>query len=562
MESYIDINDLLILYCYGYLLCLNRQNNYVLLKKRQCHNISQVINKLQKNKDNWLKVDLNDICIKILHHWGHGLNHLKQQVLYKGVPLYAEPYMSGGDEQFSPQHLQYTRDTTMTRQMKDALRVIVTIMKVSIGVGSVIVTLGAGGDTIVEAISSTINSGIFYTNLMQLLTTLATESTYLQQLLNISFENGPSSVRTETLGIINQIIIDGNDDQLDMICEIFHDLLSSIASVVGDWVSTFIPDDAGMVGVVITQLINQSAKHAYKVLEALFDKVPTSFQNLLKYPDELQKFLIDILRSLEQGLRQTSQPGEEMSLSATVSRLKNVGKQMIPGLKMAEKYGIDAKMLDVLFGLIKTYFEPNIEKAVWVVGKVMPLIFTILTFNEVCTDQSTLDQMKSELHKPETMDSDHTQTQTNSRQIQPQPQPQPQTFSLRVNQSLQTQRQPPIQPQFQAQLQPPIQPQFQQPYQTQPPFQPQPPFHPQPQFQPHPTFQPQFRPQFQPFLQGVNPNMFISTQTPPPPYRTQYGGNLDINQPYRDSILDTMSYDMRDYILLLRMSSVFGNKKI
>jgi hypothetical protein len=297
------------------------------------------------------------------------------------------PYLEGGEPplQGSATQLQYARDTTIfTPELQKALQIIITVLKVAIGVGSVVVTFGAGGDTVVKSIVATINSGLFYLNLIQVTTTLATQSTYLSDLLKINFVEGPEKVKQETLVIIQRMVSDGNEAQIDPICEILASMLSSIAMVVGDWISTFIPDDAGLVGVAVTTIINQVSKHAFSLLSSVFDKIPTIFQDLFKHPEKLQKFLIGIVRDLEKGLRQKGPTTDEMTLSATIGRLKKIGQHYLPGAQLAEKYGLDDAMFDVLFKVIKDYFEPNIERAVYVVGQVMPLVFVILTFNEIC----------------------------------------------------------------------------------------------------------------------------------------------------------------------------------
>lgn len=292
----------------------------------------------------------------------------------------------GSEEDLAPSNkLQYVQQTTIfTPKMQQALIVIITVLKVAIGVGSIIATFGAGGDTIVKAISATINSGMFYQNLIQLTTTLVTQSTYLKSLLEINFVEGPEKVKRETLMIIQQIVTDGNESQIKPICQILSDILGGVSRAVGDWISTFIPDDAGLVGIAINMIINHTAKHAFGILSTFFDKIPNVFQDLLKHPDKLKDFLIGIVRDMEKGLRFKGRTTDEMTIVATVARLKKVGQHFIPGAELAEKYGIDDAMFDILFKVIKDYFEPNIERAVYVVGQIMPLIFVILTFNEIC----------------------------------------------------------------------------------------------------------------------------------------------------------------------------------
>jgi 2,5-diketo-D-gluconate reductase A len=290
---------------------------------------------------------------------------------------------TGGQDPQPP--IEYKKDAgSLMSGFKDVLRGILTVIKITGGAAAMVGTMGAGGDTLVESVITTINSGLFYTELTQTLATLASNSQYVQQLIQISFENGPSKVKEETIRIVKQMIQEGNQSMLESVCHTFDDLLKSVATVVGDWISTFIPDDAGIVGTTVTLIINTAADKAFGILETLFNTVPEKFQDLLKHPQKLYDFLISILRMLEEGLREKGPTTNEMTFKATIGRLKKIGKQIVPGAALAEKFGIDEKILDMVFGIIKNYFEPNIQRAVSVAGQVMPLIFVILSLKQIC----------------------------------------------------------------------------------------------------------------------------------------------------------------------------------
>ena len=517
--AYIDCLDLLILSYFDRFLCLDRSNNYVITKGRKCKKMRKLINHLKKDpnvkKNALLLVKIDQTSMNLLHQWGHGLDKNGTQITLHEIPYFAKSRsMNGGNgqvgivqpiQQMHPS-LEYKRDPTFSSQLKDALKVVLTVMKIAVGVGSVIVTFGAGGDTIVESISSTINSGMFYANLVEVTVKLATDSPYLAQLLKISFVEGPEQVKIDTMTIIKQIFIDGQDGQIGTICDLLQNLLDSIARVVGDWISTFIPDDAGIVGTIVTTIINASSKHAFNMLSTLFNKVPSKFQNLLKHPEELHKFLIGILRSLEEGLRQTGPTSNEMSLSATIGRMKKVGQQIIPGANLAVKYGIDAKVLDMLFNVIKNYFEPNIEKAILVVGQVMPLIFVILTFNELCHDTTQINAIKAEISMPRIPREYGSQIPQSTRQqerLYPYP-PQPRSYQMTP-----------------------------QPYQMTPP--------------PYQMIPPPYQMMPQPYQMMPQPYQMMPQPTPS---SIQRGGH--ISQPYREPTHDQMNYNLAKYLTHLK----------
>jgi hypothetical protein len=526
-SAYIDYFDLLILSYYNRSLCLNRFGDYIVIKKQRCKKIRQLIKKLKKHKSSYLLVKLDQQSVKILHQWGHGLDLNHQQIVIDGIPFFAKTggklgLIGGG----GGVDLKYVKNKDIfPKPLKDALKVILTIAKIGIGVGSVVVTFGAGGDTVVESISATINSGMFYMSLIETTTTLAEQSHYMADLFKISFVDGPEVVKTRTLEIIKQILIDGNDEQISTICGILGDLLGSIAAVVGDWISTFIPDDAGIVGTAITVVINQSSKYAYRILEGFFNKIPTKFQELLKHPEKLQVFLVQILRDLEAGLRHKGPTDNKMSVTSTVGRLKKVAKQLLPGVDLAEKYGVDTVMYDILFNLIKTYFEPNIEKAIYVVGQAMPLIFVILTFNQICDNPSQIEAMKAELTVPETRQSRPVARTTPTPQMRPVPTPR-----MRMIEPIPMMH--PVEPM--PQMRPVSIPRMRM-------------IEPIPQMRTVESM-PHMRP-IEPAPQMTIVEPYISTQMVPPPLRTyqiQQGGTIP--QPYRDKQHDRIKYSWAKYI--------------
>ena len=144
------------------------------------------------------------------------------------------------------------------------------------------------------------------------------QSTYLKQLFAIKFERhtqqsgggnddpdlGVLQIKRDTVNVIRQMIIDNQEDQLEAICKILGQILDNISSVVGDWISTFIPDDAGLVGITIRIIVNALSVRAFGICSALFNRMPPKFRDLLKYPDQLKAFLDDIAVYLEEMLRQ------------------------------------------------------------------------------------------------------------------------------------------------------------------------------------------------------------------------------------------------------------------
>jgi hypothetical protein len=384
-EFLIDFNDLLELSRHELFMSYDK-GKYSVVSSDKCKNINKVISLLHK-------------CIKKkIPYFKVKLNHESMKILSIGRSNYEQ--IGAGNNNMEKLKLIYNRENIQNIELiKDALRVVMTGIKFTGGIMATIGTAGAGGDTIIESIITTINSGIFCADLLHTILLLSENSIYLKKLMDITFMEGPQKVKDDTLSIVKQIIIDGNEDMIDIICNILGSLLKSISMVVGDWISTFIPNDSGVVGTTVAIIVNISANQAYDVLDSLFNKIPNVFQELLKDPQQLSVFLINILDMFEKALRNKDPPSDQMTFTDTFGRLKKVGRQLLPGLALAEKYGLDDEILNILLEIIENHFKPNIENSVKVVRHVMPLIFIILIFNNICSDETILRQIKMEIKK-------------------------------------------------------------------------------------------------------------------------------------------------------------------
>jgi len=560
-KAYIDCIDLLILSYYDKILCLNKTGEYIIATKQKCRNMKQLITKLKTDgcihfKDNCvLLVKLDQESINLLHTWGHGLDHNRKQITYKNSPVFA---MSGGNEnenenenengkmylnpnmkmitlEYQPQPVFKNTAEKLEEQgviayipkmdkVIDTLILLcdlmIPVVTTAAGVVAIIGTLGGGGDIIVKSVTSTVNTGLFATKIARAAIVMAENSSYLEQLLMISFktdtedqddDQGPLQVRAEAMVIIEQMIRDGNESLIDEITRILMRLLDSVVTVTGQWISTFIPDEAGVIGHLIRGIVNitarKGASEAFNKCTWAFNKIPKQFRKFLKDGDALKVFLNDVLQFLKEAVKRIREGGptnDEMTLSATFGRIHDkILTQVVPGLQVTEKISLQLGIDKILTKLIDEQFAPNIDNAVAVVMQVVPLTFVILVFAQISADPTTLDPIRNKIKQESTQ---QPQTRT---YVQPQPvQPQPRMY---------------VQPQT-------VQPQPRMYVQPQP-VQPQPRMYVQPQ-----TVQPQ-------------PRMYIQPAQPQPiqrTYRNQYGGNN--HESNREKNHDRMNYCLSQYI--------------
>ena len=428
--GYIDANDLLILSYYDRILCLGKNNHYIItgLRNTDCKNSQEVVKRLNRSvklqaiqgqglsQPDYFLVKLNRLDINILHLWGHGLDEHSNQIYSNGYPIFSKTSrsLSGGGVGILPyrasfpqtppsyiwgfsqtgggvaDQLKYTHSTIFSGAMKSTLKLLIKSLKVTAGIGAVVASGGAGGDTIVGAISATIDSGMFAQQLLDVRTEVAKGNIYFKEIFEITFAGGPEDVHTQATNIIRKMVANGQIGQLDLMCPTLIDLLEGIGNIVGDWISTFIPDSGGLVGSVIESIISSAEKGSYNKLAMLFNKLPDFAQDLFKNPKKLNKFLKDILQFLEDILIKDQPTNAPPSTS---SFLKTSVTMAIPGGQIMKASGFDKIIYTKIFDIIKLYYEPNIDKATQVVGIIMPLVFAILTINEFCLDHSLIDKL-------------------------------------------------------------------------------------------------------------------------------------------------------------------------
>jgi hypothetical protein len=124
--------------------------------------------------------------------------------------------------------------------------------------------------------------------------TIVIHSSYLEQLFKISFVGGPQKVKQETIHVITPMIhvitpmIHVITPMIHVITpmmvmkdswNIFGSLLPSITNVVGDWISTLIPDDAGLVGTAISMIITTVSNQAFGLFLNIYEKIPPIFKD-------------------------------------------------------------------------------------------------------------------------------------------------------------------------------------------------------------------------------------------------------------------------------------------
>jgi len=184
------------------------------------------------------------------------------------------------------------------------------ILKVAIGTGAVIGTGGMGGDTISDLIFAVDSSQ----NVIDGLEGAISGASEMEDIVNAAREtnirSGPEAIYDSILEITQKLSADGAEASIDNVKAEVDALIEGIASAVGDWIATALPDDAGLGGIAmretIESIIGSASDNIYEQIKSGFNRLPKLAQDFIKNPEAMREFfnrladdIVEILKSEE-----------------------------------------------------------------------------------------------------------------------------------------------------------------------------------------------------------------------------------------------------------------------
>lgn len=238
--------------------------------------------------------------------------------------------------------------------MDSTLRTTITWMlravKVGTGAAAVVLSGGAGGDTAVDVISVTITSSQLATELVK------PGNAELISLLGLDFKDGPEGIEKR----VNQIYTKLTPDLLGQLDDIF----ALVNKAFSDWISAFIPDDGGITGIFLEEVLSAATHRTYDVLVGIFMMLPVAMRDLFVNPGKMESFLRDLLKIL----KDTAMPKPTFGGFGMVPL-------PIPALLLPNPSSF---VMDKVIELLEKKLDPAIPKATEVFSKIIPIVFGIL----------------------------------------------------------------------------------------------------------------------------------------------------------------------------------------
>jgi hypothetical protein len=175
-------------------------------------------------------------------------------------------------------------------------------------ISATVLSLGFGGDTIVEFSITILNFLRIAKSYMDIFNLLNQHKMFyhiIVDLLNTEFK-GIDFLDKDYESINNQVKeLNNVDDFIDKLCNPLQELLEKISTLAGDIISSGIPNDNFIASSIIRKLILDAIEDRNNVILVInkitnnYNKIPESFKNILENEDELANLIYKIFNFIK-----------------------------------------------------------------------------------------------------------------------------------------------------------------------------------------------------------------------------------------------------------------------
>jgi len=236
------------------------------------------------------------------------------------------------------------------------------VIQIGLDSGAIVITQGMGGDTVVDLLFALAESGELNSELNDVISAGGALGQVLSGMSKLNIRRGPRAIYEGIQRIIGGIVRAAGDQAEDVLAEIqegIQDLLNQVARAVSKWVSTILPDDAGLGGpavrLMIMETIEQMGENAFDALTLAYNALPSRLTAFVQSPAQMEAFFNLIVDRIVKFLG-------DLSTEETVSaRIR----------KMALRYPLKA------IDRIKSYIDTTIRKMIPVAVRVFQMNMTV-----------------------------------------------------------------------------------------------------------------------------------------------------------------------------------------
>lgn len=213
---------------------------------------------------------------------------------------------------------------------KDILK---DLIQIGLSTGAIAGTAGMGGDTIVDVLFALDESAKMAAEIDGIINAGKSLGKALKGIGDINIRNGFDVIYKRVQQVIAQMIKVAGDAPRKMLREIKEEilkLLHHMARVIGKWVSSLLPDDAGLGGPIVSAFIDKAIEEAsaniYDALVAGFESLPGNAAEVMKDPEKMAAFfnkIIDVVVGFLDGVIDPETWGQ--SATKYVAKFASIG---------------------------------------------------------------------------------------------------------------------------------------------------------------------------------------------------------------------------------------------
>jgi len=196
--------------------------------------------------------------------------------------------------------------------------ILIDAIQAGLGVGAVTLTGGMGGDTAVDVMFAVNASNDVKNTVASLSEGGGDLSSVLGSISSLNTAAGLDAIYTTVQAMVNSII--QNVDSAGAIAETLNnirdgilEIIDTVINAVSKWIASLIPDDAGLSGTAIRQVVSKAirvvAMEPYNVLKSGISSLPAGAQSIVLNPGELAEFLTVTLDSIVEYLKTRTDKG-------------------------------------------------------------------------------------------------------------------------------------------------------------------------------------------------------------------------------------------------------------
>lgn len=288
------------------------------------------------------------------------------------------------------------------------------------GAAADIISLGIGGDVIINSIFSIISSSKFIKNIKLFIDEIHGVYSLFNKLVvidrskiipvasKLNLDEGIQEFEQKFVNIINDYIKVSGTRLLDKVNELIIKIINKIKITISDWIACLFPDTVGLAGEIALNFLNYITENGFTFIYNLISLIPNRFQYMITDKYALKNLIVKAVKifrklimnagpdEIAQVIRTIGKQGSDFinnsigktivktTTSSTATVIKYLGKTGYYQTKLINKLPIPT-MQKILVKIINTFILPYIGYGVELFDQLLPLFLMFTLFTEKFT---------------------------------------------------------------------------------------------------------------------------------------------------------------------------------